>query len=136
MNDNYSDVIGYGSKEKKLKPLQEKVNSCFESLVFSQEELEKVTGEVQSQLGNIKEARNKLVVELFTNNSIQETFTFSLDRDIDQSLQALIMRLLPLATNYSNVVSWCEEIDRTDGQQGTTTGCWSASWSRAWPGTS
>merc|ERR1719318_401003 len=25
------------------------------------------------------------------------------------------MRLLPLATNYSNVVSWCEEIDRTDG---------------------
>jgi len=41
--------------------------------------------------------------------------TFSLDRDIDQSLQALIMRLLPLATNYSNVVSWCEEIDRTDG---------------------
>jgi hypothetical protein len=45
----------------------------------------------------------------------QETFTFSLDRDIDQSLQALIMRLLPLATNYSNVVSWCEEIDRTDG---------------------
>ena len=71
MNDNYSDVIGYGSKEKKLKPLQDKVNSVFESLVFSQE-LDKVTGEVQSQFGNIKEARNKLVVELFTNNSSQD----------------------------------------------------------------
>jgi len=41
--------------------------------------------------------------------------TFSLDQDMDQSLQSLILRLLPLATNYSNVVSWCEEMDRTDG---------------------
>ena len=45
----------------------------------------------------------------------EQRATFSQDRDIDQSVQALIMRLLPLATNYSNVVSWCEEIDRTDG---------------------
>jgi len=41
--------------------------------------------------------------------------TFTLDKDMDQSLQALITRLLPLATNYSKVVSWCEETDRTDG---------------------
>jgi hypothetical protein len=32
--------------------------------------------------------------------------TFSLDKDIDQSLQPIILRLLPLASNYSNVVSW------------------------------
>ena len=41
--------------------------------------------------------------------------TFSQDRDIDQSLQALITRLLLLGPNCSNVVSWCIEIDRTDG---------------------
>ena len=40
---------------------------------------------------------------------------FTLDKDMDQSLQALITRLLPLATNYSKVVSWCEETDRADG---------------------
>jgi hypothetical protein len=34
--ENYSEVIGYVSNEKKMKPLQEKVNSGFESLVFSQ----------------------------------------------------------------------------------------------------
>ena len=85
VNENYSDVIGYGSKEKKLKPLQEKVNSCFESLVFSQEELEKVTGEVQSQLGNIKEARNKLVVELFTNNSSQDYETITVVEKAEES---------------------------------------------------
>ena len=85
MNDNYSDVIGYGSKEKKLKPLQEKVNSGFESLVSSQEELEKVTGEVQSQLGNIKEARNKLVVELFTNNSSQDYETITVVEKAEES---------------------------------------------------
>jgi len=49
VNKNYSDVIGYVSKEKKLKQLQEKVNSGFDSLVSSQKELEKVTSEVQSQ---------------------------------------------------------------------------------------
>ena len=40
--------------------------------------------------------------------------TFSIDRYIDLSLQVLIMRLLPLATNYSNFLSWCEEIYRMD----------------------
>ena len=84
MNENYSDVIGYGSKEKKLKPLQDKVNSVFESLVFSQE-LDKVTGEVQSQFGNIKEARNKLVVELFTNNSIQDYETITVVEKAEES---------------------------------------------------
>ena len=84
MNDNYSDVIGYGSKEKKLKPLQDKVNSVFESLVFSQE-LDKVTGEVQSQFGNIKEARNKLVVELFTNNSSQDYETITVVEKAEES---------------------------------------------------
>lgn len=43
----------------------------------------------------------------------EQRATFSQDRDIDQSVQALIMRLLPLAPNYSNVMSWCFEIDRT-----------------------
>ena len=84
VNDNYSDVIGYGSKEKKLKPLQDKVNSVFESLVFSQE-LDKVTGEVQSQFGNIKEARNKLVVELFTNNSSQDYETITVIEKAEES---------------------------------------------------
>ena len=84
VNDNYSDVIGYGSKEKKLKPLQDKVNSVFESLVFSQE-LDKVTGEVQSQFGNIKEARNKLVVELFTNNSSQDYETITVVEKAEES---------------------------------------------------
>jgi len=41
--------------------------------------------------------------------------TFTLDKDMDLSLQALIMRLLPLASNYSKVVSWCEQTDRSDG---------------------
>ena len=41
--------------------------------------------------------------------------TFYLGRDNDQYLQALIMRLLILATNYRNVVSWCVEINLTDG---------------------
>jgi len=41
--------------------------------------------------------------------------TFTLDTDMDLSLQALIMRLLPLASNYSKVVSWCEETDRSAG---------------------
>ena len=40
---------------------------------------------------------------------------FSLDRDMDLSLQALIERLLPLATDYSAVVSWCEETGPAEG---------------------
>ena len=85
VNKNYSDVIGYVSKEKKLKQLQEKVNSGFESLVSSQKELEKVTGEVQSQLGNIKEARNKLVVELPTDNSSQVCETLTVVEKAEES---------------------------------------------------
>ena len=40
---------------------------------------------------------------------------FSLDRDMDESLQALIERLLPLASHYSAVVSWCETTGPADG---------------------
>lgn len=71
VNKNYSDVIGYVAKEKKIKQLEVKVNSGFETLVSSQKELEKVTSEVQSQLSNIKEARNKLGVEVPTDNTSQ-----------------------------------------------------------------
>ena len=41
--------------------------------------------------------------------------SFTLDKDIDQSLQSLIQRLLPLASYYSAVVSWCEETTSEDG---------------------
>jgi len=40
---------------------------------------------------------------------------FSLDPDIDKSLQALIERILPLAKDYSRVVDFCEAVDRSDG---------------------
>ena len=71
VNKNYSDVIGYVAKEKEIKQLEVKVNSGFETLVSSLKELEKVTSEVQSQLSNIKEARNKLGVEVPTDNTSQ-----------------------------------------------------------------
>ena len=63
-NKNYSDVIGYVAKVKKLNNLQEKVTSGFDSLVSSKKELEKVTSEVEGQLNSIKEARNKLGIEI------------------------------------------------------------------------
>ena len=75
VNKNYADVIGYVAKEKKLKQLQEKVSSGFETLVSSKKELEKVTSDVQSQLSTIKEARNKLDIELPTDISSQESVT-------------------------------------------------------------
>jgi hypothetical protein len=71
VNKNYSDVIGYVAKEKEIKQLEVKVNSGFETLVSSLKELEKVTSEVQSQLSIIKEARNKLGVEVPTDNTSQ-----------------------------------------------------------------
>jgi len=40
---------------------------------------------------------------------------FLLDPDMDTSLQSLIERLLPLASDYSQVVSWCEETSPSDG---------------------
>jgi len=44
-----------------------------------------------------------------------EQVTFSLDKNIDTSLQSLIQRLLPLASNYSTVVAWCEDTTSEDG---------------------
>jgi len=40
---------------------------------------------------------------------------FQIDKYVDKSLQALVSRLLPLASNYSKVVAWCEQVDKTDG---------------------
>ena len=65
--------------------MEEKVNSGFESFVSSQKELEKVTGEVQSQLGNIKEARSKLGVELPTDNPCQDCETVSVVDEAEES---------------------------------------------------
>jgi len=76
VNKNYAAVVDYVSKQKKLKQLEGKVNSGFETLVSSQKELEKLTSEVECQLGDIKEARDKLVeIELPSDKSSQVTVT-------------------------------------------------------------
>ena len=43
------------------------------------------------------------------------TVSFSLDKSIDPSLASLIQRILPLASHYSAVVSWCEMVTQMDG---------------------
>ena len=45
-------------KQKRLPQLEVKVNSVFSTLVSSQKEVEKLTSEVECQLGEIIEARN------------------------------------------------------------------------------
>jgi len=76
VNKNYAAVVDYVSKQKKLKQLEGKVNSGFETLVSSQKELEKLTSEVECQLGDIKEARDKLVeTELPSDKTSRVTVT-------------------------------------------------------------
>ena len=60
---SYARVAQYLAKEEKLASLQEKVGHGFEALVSSQQELKKVTGEVQEQLGSLREARGRLGVD-------------------------------------------------------------------------
>merc|ERR1719445_43112 len=61
-NTTYKTVVEYLEKEKKLEKLQSQVGEGFDTLVTSQKELKKLTGEVQDQLENLKEARGKLCV--------------------------------------------------------------------------
>lgn len=75
VNKNYLSVIDYVSKQKKLKQLEEKINTGFELLVSSQKDLEKLTSEVDSQLSNIKETRKKVVEEIPRNKSSEHTVT-------------------------------------------------------------
>ena len=44
-----------------------------------------------------------------------DAVTFSLDKNIDTSLQSLIKRLLPLASHHSTVIAWCEDTTSEDG---------------------
>ena len=60
---SYARVAQYLAKEEKLASLQEKVGHGFEARVSSQQELKKVTGEVQEQLGSLREARGRLGVD-------------------------------------------------------------------------
>ena len=57
---SYARVAHYLAKEEQLGGLQERVGHGFEALVSSQQELKKVTGEVQEQLGSLREARGRL----------------------------------------------------------------------------
>ena len=64
VNKNYLSVIDYLTNQKKLRQLEVKVITGFESLESSQKDLEKLTSEVEEQLGNIKETRNKVAEEI------------------------------------------------------------------------
>lgn len=68
VNQNFAKVLDYISKEKKLEKLREKVGKGFENLVSSQNELDQLTSEVQSQLENIKFARKRLEVKRTEHN--------------------------------------------------------------------
>ena len=64
VNKNYLSVIDYSNNQKKLKQLEVKVNTGFEALESSQRDLEKLTSEVEEQLSNIKETRNKVAEDI------------------------------------------------------------------------
>ena len=69
---SYARVAQYLAKEEKLASLQEKVGHGFEALVSSQQELKKVTGEVQEQLGSLREARGRLGVDREARGTVTE----------------------------------------------------------------
>ena len=75
VNKNYLSVIDYLSNQKKLKQLEVKVNTGFESLESSQRDLEKLTSEVEELLRNIKETRNKVAEEIPKGKSCAATAT-------------------------------------------------------------
>ena len=75
VNKNYLSVIDYFNNQKKLKQLEVKVNTGFEALESSQRDLGKLTSEVEEQLSNIKETRNKVAEEIPKDRSSVITVT-------------------------------------------------------------
>ena len=76
--------------------------SCLKGVPPSSQESSLLSELLYTLLGNTGDH----IIPSISDDS--DLVTFSLDKDIDKSLQSLIQRLLPLASHYSAVVTWCE----------------------------
>jgi len=84
--------------------------SCLKGVPPSSQESSLLSELLYTLLGNTGDH----IIPSISDDS--DLVTFSLDKDIDKSLQSLIQRLLPLASHYSAVVTWCEDTCPEDGR--------------------